>query len=83
MVKALGESCHPNICVYIKGFCTPSHADVGTLVSSFSKAAANYLSKYRKQELYIAYIQVIDLVETSQGAERQMSASIRNRMRAV
>ena len=83
MGAALGASRSVGISLYDQALYAPSVSMVDEIVSRYSEQQAKYLGKFDKSMLYRAYSSLEDTIVTSQGAESQMCASLRNHIRSV
>lgn len=83
MGSALGASRAVGISLYDKALYAPTEAAVDEVVARYSETQAKYLGRFKRSELYRAYSSLDDTIVTSQGAESQMSSSIRNCVRTV
>ena len=75
--KAIGFS------LYERAMHAPSRPAVDAIVAGYTEARKQYLGKFEPSEIYNAYSRLEDTIVTSQGAESQMSASLRNHIRSV
>lgn len=69
--------------LYEKAVYAPTVEAVNQICASYSPAQKAYLENFDNAELYMAYSRLQDLTRTSQGAESQMSAALRNNIRSV
>ena len=83
MSSKLGLGKSRGLALYERAVYAPSKTEVDQITFKYSTAQQTYLSSFKKEELYRAYARTVELVTTSQGAESQMSASLRNRIRCL
>lgn len=83
MSPLLGSNRAAGVSLYERALYAPSKAEVDSIKEQYGLKQSTYLSRFRDSELYRAYSPLQDLITTSQGAESQMSASLRNRIRSV
>ncbi|PXF42487.1 hypothetical protein BWQ96_07796 [Gracilariopsis chorda] len=75
--KAIGLS------LYERALHAPTRAVVDHIVRQYTDKQKEYLGNFYPEELYKACSGLEDTIVTSQGAESQMSASLRNHIRSV
>ena len=68
---------------YERAVYAPSMETVGTITSTYSSVQREYLRRFDDAELYRSFSNLQDLTTTSQGAESQMAAALRNNIRSV
>lgn len=83
MGAKLGANKVLGLSLYERALLAPSRAKVDEIIEQYGEQQRKYLDKFDKSELYKAYSNVEDCIVTSQGAESQMSASLRNHIRCV
>ncbi|CAN8075950.1 unnamed protein product [Agarophyton chilense] len=83
MGAKLGATKAVGISLYERALYAPTCAAVDEIVLQYSRQQRAYLSKFEKSDLYKAYYVLEDIILTSQGAETQMGASLRNHIRSV
>lgn len=83
MGPKLGSEKAVGLSLYERAVRAPSQAEVDNLVAEYPEAQRLYLGKFPKSELYRAYSSLEDMHVTSQGAECEMAASLRNHIRCV
>ena len=83
MSPHLGTGKAKGISQYEKAVRAPSREEVNKIVDEYSPSQARYLGKFPKSRLYAAYSHLEYGVVTSQAAESQMNASLRNQIRTV
>lgn len=83
MAPALGAEKAIGIALYEKACRAPTRALVDGFKVQYKPKQRAYLAKFEDSELYRAYSFLEDTIFTSQGAESQMSSSIRNCIRSV
>ena len=83
MLKALGKEKAAGIAQYERAVHAPSRSAVDAVKRTYGQKTAQYLSRFPDTALYRAYAGLQDLATSSQGAESQMGASIRNQIRSV
>ena len=69
--------------LYEKAVRAPTVEMVNDIRSRYSVAQRNHPGRFDDSELYLAFSNLQDLVRTSQGAEGQMAAALRNNIRSV
>lgn len=83
MAAYLGAERANGTALYDRALYAPTTHIVDEVKALYGPRQKEYLSKFPDAELYRAYAALDDLILTSQGAESQMSASIRNMIRGV
>ena len=83
MSPILGSLRAKGLALYESALYAPSQKLADDIILQYSEKQAAYLSKYPKERLYVSYSNLEDGMLTSQGAESQMRASIRNQIRTV
>ncbi|PXF48448.1 hypothetical protein BWQ96_01617 [Gracilariopsis chorda] len=83
MMKKVGAERNMAAGLYNKAVHAPTREMVGGIVALYGPNQLDYLSKFPKSQLYRAYSSLEDLKTTTQGAESQMAAALRNHIRAV
>lgn len=83
MGSKLGRFKASGISYYEQALRAPSKEEVDRIIEYYSDEQKTYLKSFEKPELYTAYSNLQDNVESSQSAESQMRSSIRNQIRTV
>ena len=83
MSARLGSNKGIGIRLYERAVYAPSREQVYALKAEFSATQKAYLDRFKESEVYRAFSSLEDLITTSQGAESQMSADLRNNIRSV
>lgn len=82
MGSKLGATKEIGLSLYERALHAPSRSAVDEIVAGYGDVQRQYLSKFHRSEIYKAYSCLQDSIVTSQGAESQMSASLRNHIRS-
>lgn len=83
MGPKLGPEKSTGLSLFERAVRAPSRTQVDALKAQYGPKQKAYLSKFADSEIYRAYSNLQDLIFTSQGAESQMSAALRNNIRSV
>lgn len=83
MAPHLGEERALALSLYKRELEVPSQETVEVLKSQYGGNKRRQLSRFMDKELYRAYSRLQDLMNTSQGAEPQMSSYVRNHIQCV
>lgn len=83
MSPHLGSEKASALSLYERAVRAPSEAQASTIMAQYGPNQRAYLDKFPKCEVYRSFSKLRDLILTSQGAESQMSASLRNNIRSV
>lgn len=83
MSKQLGPEKASALSLYEQAVYAPCKAAVDSIICQYGENQKAYLGNFKKEQLYRAYSSLQDTVTCSQGAESQMSSSLRRHIRAV
>ncbi|PXF41163.1 hypothetical protein BWQ96_09130 [Gracilariopsis chorda] len=83
MGAKLGAAKGIGLSLYERALHAATRAAVDHIVRQYTDKQKEYLGKFDPEELYKAYSGLEDTTVTLQGAESQMSASLRNHIRSV
>ena len=84
MLPVIGAEKASTAVLYPRALRAPSTQEVDAIVAQYGPKTKAYLARFRNNRLYRAYCDGLgDLVITSQGAESQMNAALRNKIRCV
>lgn len=83
LASKLGAHKNAGIDLYEQAVRAPTVEGVDSIRRHYTDSALAYLGRIPDSELYRAYSILTDLTITSQGAESQMSAALRNKIRSV
>lgn len=83
MLRAVGAEKSDAVWLYTKALYAPTKQETDSFIARFGPRQRAYLDKFDKKHLYRSYSSLKDLITTSQGAESQMSAALRNHIRSV
>lgn len=83
MSPRLGSERASGLSLYERALRAPCKDVVDIMKAQYGEKQRAYLGRFADKELYRAYSKLQDLITTSQGAESQMSSSLRNHIRSV
>lgn len=83
MISSLGVEKAMGPALYKRALWAPSQGRCELIKEEYGPKQKAYLSKFSNEQLYRSYAHLEDTITTSQGAESQMRASIRNFIRSA
>lgn len=83
ILKALGIEKAAGVAQHERAVQAPSFITVHAVKQTYGVKTAKYLSRFPDARLYRAYAGLQDLVTSSEDAESQMNASLKNQIRIV